>query len=210
MFYSKLFKLKGSSSLNKKFWSCKPKIKLIFRTLYKISYNILYFTLPLTLRIAILFSTLTHPLSIGLALLTHTIIICVLSGLFRPSFWFSYILFLIFLGGILILFIYVSSLASNEAFKIHFKSSLLIALSLPLSFTLIFLDLLLLPSKFFRSRLFLILENKTNLTTLSTSSIYSLTSFPLTTLVILYLLLTLIVIVNIINISSRPLRASKF
>nr|QXU57698.1 NADH dehydrogenase subunit 6 [Cherax quadricarinatus] len=170
----------------------------------------LYFTLPLTLSVAILFTTLTHPLSMGLVLLTQTILICALSGLFGPSCWFSYILFLIFLGGMLVLFIYVSSLASNEAFKIHFKSSLLITLSLPMSFTLIFLDLLLLPSKFSKSSLFLILSNKTNLATLSTSSIYSITSFPLTTLVILYLLLTLIVIVSIISISSSPLRPSKF
>nr|CDN96560.1 NADH dehydrogenase subunit 6 [Cherax quadricarinatus] len=170
----------------------------------------LYLTLPLTLSVAVLFTTLTHPLSMGLALLTQTIFICTLSGLFGPSYWFSYILFLIFLGGMLILFIYISSLASNEAFKIHSKSSLLIALSLPMSFALIFLDLLLLPSKFSKSSLFLILSNKTNLATLSTSSIYSTTSFPLTALVILYLLLTLIVIVSIINISTSPLRPSKF
>nr|CDL72665.1 NADH dehydrogenase subunit 6 [Cherax sp. HG-2014a] len=170
----------------------------------------LYFIFPITLSMAILFSTLTHPLSMGLTLLMQTILICILSGLFSTSFWFSYILFLIFLGGMLILFIYVSSLASNEAFKIHLKSSLLIILSLPLSFILIFLDPLFFPSKFFNSSLFLTLENKTNLIILSTSPIYSSPSFPLTTLVILYLLLTLIVIVSIINISSSPLRPSKF
>nr|AJD80533.1 NADH dehydrogenase subunit 6 [Cherax sp. YPL-2015] len=173
-------------------------------------YNILYFILPITLSMAILFSTLTHPLSMGLTLLAQTILICMLSGLFSPSFWFSYILFLIFLGGMLILFIYVSSLASNEAFKIHLKSSLLLILSLFLTPIMILLDPLTLPSKFFNSSLFLILNNKTNLTTLSTSSIYSLPSFPLTILVILYLLLTLIVIVSIINISSSPLRPAKF
>nr|YP_009116453.1 NADH dehydrogenase subunit 6 [Cherax holthuisi]AJD80481.1 NADH dehydrogenase subunit 6 [Cherax holthuisi] len=173
-------------------------------------YNILYFILPITLSMAILFSTLTHPLSMGLTLLTQTILICMLSGLFSASFWFSYILFLIFLGGMLILFIYVSSLASNEAFKIHLKSALLLSLSLFLGPALISLDPLSLPSKFFNSSLFLILKNKANLTTLSTSSIYSLPSFPLTILVILYLLLTLIVIVSIINITSSPLRPSKF
>nr|YP_009116492.1 NADH dehydrogenase subunit 6 [Cherax boesemani]AJD80520.1 NADH dehydrogenase subunit 6 [Cherax boesemani] len=170
----------------------------------------LYFIFPVTLSMAILFSTLTHPLSMGLTLLTQTILICMLSGLFSPSFWFSYILFLIFLGGMLILFIYVSSLASNEAFKIHLKSSLLIVLSLSFTPVLILLDPLSFPSKFFNSSLFLALENKTNLTTLSTSSIYSLPSFPLTILVIMYLLLTLIVIVSIINTSSSPLRPSKF
>nr|CDL72691.1 NADH dehydrogenase subunit 6 [Cherax sp. HG-2014b] len=170
----------------------------------------LYCILPVTLGMGILFSTLTHPLSMGLTLLAQTILICVISGLFSPSFWFSYILFLIFLGGMLILFIYVSSLASNEAFKIHFKSSLLIALPLCISPILVSLDPLCLPSKLFNSSLFLVLENKTNPTTLSTSSIFSLPSFPFTILVILYLLLTLIVIVNIINITSGPLRPSKF
>lgn len=63
-----------------------------------------------------LFIIIKHPLSIGAVLLFQTLFIAVFSGLTLPSFWYSYILILIFLGGILILFIYVASMASNEKF----------------------------------------------------------------------------------------------
>ena len=63
-----------------------------------------------------LFMTIKHPLSMGAVLLFQTLIIAVFSGLILPSFWYSYILVLVFLGGILILFIYVASMAANEKF----------------------------------------------------------------------------------------------
>lgn len=62
-----------------------------------------------------------HPLAIGLALLMQTLFIALSTGLVAPSFWFSYILFLVFLGGMLVLFIYVASLASNEIFRFSTK-----------------------------------------------------------------------------------------
>nr|YP_009002575.2 NADH dehydrogenase subunit 6 [Cherax preissii] len=172
-------------------------------------YNILYFILPFTLGTAIMFSTLSHPLSMGLTLLIQTILICILSGLFNASFWFSYILFLIYLGGMLILFIYISSLASNENFKINFKFMALIPILLLISLLLILTDPMIYPSKFFNSSTFMILENKINFSYLTSGPIYSLPSTLLTFFMILYLLLTLIVVVNIINISSSPLRPSK-
>lgn len=73
-----------------------------------------------------------------------------------------------------------------------------LALSLPFTF----LDEILLPSKFFNSSVFLVLE-KINSVHLSTSTIYSLPSSLLTTFIITNLILTLIVVVKIINFSSR-------
>nr|QXU57646.1 NADH dehydrogenase subunit 6 [Cherax punctatus] len=169
----------------------------------------LYFIIPSIISMAILFTTLSHPLSMGLTLLIQTILICILSGLFSSSFWFSYILFLIFLGGMLILFIYVSSLASNESFKMRFSSGLMVVFSLLITLPLVSLDPLLLTSKFYNSSVFLSLSNKINPIYLSTSTIYSSPSTSLTIFMISYLLLTLIVVVKIINISSSPLRPTK-
>nr|QNV11699.1 NADH dehydrogenase subunit 6 [Rhamphomyia barbata] len=64
-----------------------------------------------------IFMQMNHPLAMGLMLLMQTFLICLITGLMTKSFWFSYILFLIFLGGMLVLFIYVTSLASNEMFS---------------------------------------------------------------------------------------------
>lgn len=62
-----------------------------------------------------------HPLSFGLILLLQTIYTCLISGLINLNFWYSYILFLVLIGGILILFIYITRIASNEKFKFNIK-----------------------------------------------------------------------------------------
>jgi len=43
--------------------------------------------------------------------------ICLIRGTIYRRFWFSYILFIIIIGGILVLFIYITRLASNEIFS---------------------------------------------------------------------------------------------
>nr|AND96247.1 NADH deshydrogenase subunit 6 [Scaptodera rhadamistus] len=58
-----------------------------------------------------------HPLSMGLTLLIQTINLSLYLGFFNLNYWFSYILFLIMVGSMLILFIYMTSIASNEKFK---------------------------------------------------------------------------------------------
>nr|DAA06218.1 TPA_exp: truncated NADH dehydrogenase subunit 6 [Drosophila persimilis] len=78
----------------------------------------------LILTTSIIFLNMIHPLAMGLTLLIQTIFICLISGLMTKSFWYSYILFLIFLGGMLVLFIYVTSLASNEMFNLSISSTL--------------------------------------------------------------------------------------
>jgi NADH-ubiquinone oxidoreductase chain 6 len=63
-------------------------------------------------------------------------LVALFSSLFISSFWYSYILILVFLGGMLILFIYVASIASNEVLNLRRKT-------LYLSTPLVFLGLLL-------------------------------------------------------------------
>nr|UUJ36794.1 NADH dehydrogenase subunit 6 [Epeorus sp. 01 ZXM-2022a] len=74
--------------------------------------------LILCLAVGFTFLNMSHPLAMGLMLLCQTLLMALITGLLAPSFWFSYILFLVFLGGMLILFIYVTSLASNEMFSV--------------------------------------------------------------------------------------------
>nr|QAX91394.1 NADH dehydrogenase subunit 6 [Parastacus brasiliensis] len=170
----------------------------------------LYFILPLTITLSLMFTFLTHPLSMGLTLLTQTIAICVLSGLHNFSFWFSYILFLIFLGGMLILFIYMASLASNEAFEVSLPLPVTLCFfSTILSLILFFIDPMVSPSSksyTFSSLSFLVDKISPMLTT--SSMIFSAPPIFFTIFVILYLLLTLIVVVKIINNTSNPLRFS--
>nr|YP_009179468.1 NADH dehydrogenase subunit 6 [Cypridopsis vidua]AJY78607.1 NADH dehydrogenase subunit 6 [Cypridopsis vidua] len=74
-----------------------------------------------------LFLMSSHPLIMGFILMLQTLLFAVLSGIIMSSYWYSYILILVFLGGLLILFVYVSSMASNE--KLNFSPlALMIAL----------------------------------------------------------------------------------
>nr|QUB07069.1 NADH dehydrogenase subunit 6 [Lilioceris yunnana] len=67
--------------------------------------------------LAITFMFLSHPLSLGLILLTQTLMVSLNTGMMNLNFWFSYILFIVMIGGMLILFMYMTSVASNEKFK---------------------------------------------------------------------------------------------
>nr|YP_008815697.1 NADH dehydrogenase subunit 6 [Engaeus lengana]AGZ13066.1 NADH dehydrogenase subunit 6 [Engaeus lengana] len=168
----------------------------------------LYFLTPLILTVSLIFMHLTHPLSMGIALLTQTILICLLAGIFNPCFWFSYILFLIFLGGMLILFIYVSSLASNEPFKMQplwMKATMMTTL---LAFWSVWSDSLSTLSDSFLTSSEMNFHMKMNSSLTSTKVLYSSSSFYLTSFMIIYLLLTLLVTVKIISITSGPLRPS--
>nr|YP_009123034.1 NADH dehydrogenase subunit 6 [Austropotamobius pallipes]AJK90918.1 NADH dehydrogenase subunit 6 [Austropotamobius pallipes] len=167
------------------------------------------FLIPLILFVSILFSQLNHPLSMGLTLFSQTILICLSAGYYSHSFWFSYILFLIFLGGMLVLFIYMTSLASNEMFNPSFNYLYFIfLLTLTLSFTLLFLDPLMIYSNFNLLSSSIMSMHKFNMTSLLVSTIYNYSPMFFTLFLINYLLLTLFVVVNVINPLSSPLRSN--
>nr|WMQ53360.1 NADH dehydrogenase subunit 6 [Portunus armatus] len=162
--------------------------------------------IPFILLLSVLFTRLSHPLSMGLTLLIQTILISLTAGLSTYSYWFSYILFMIFLGGMLVLFIYVTSLASNEPFFFSWSAfSMSISILFALMPLVIFWDSLMgstmtqLPLSSFSfdsSNVFII------------SWIYSFNLMNFTLYIILYLLLTLVVVVKITNLFKGPLRLS--
>nr|QBC73199.1 NADH dehydrogenase subunit 6 [Peltospira smaragdina] len=57
-----------------------------------------------------------HPLSLGLCILLCSLSVCLLIGALSYS-WFGFILFLIFVGGLLVMFAYVSALTPNVYFS---------------------------------------------------------------------------------------------
>nr|YP_009434372.1 NADH dehydrogenase subunit 6 [Athetis lepigone]ATE89015.1 NADH dehydrogenase subunit 6 [Athetis lepigone]ATE89028.1 NADH dehydrogenase subunit 6 [Athetis lepigone]ATE89041.1 NADH dehydrogenase subunit 6 [Athetis lepigone]ATE89054.1 NADH dehydrogenase subunit 6 [Athetis lepigone]ATE89067.1 NADH dehydrogenase subunit 6 [Athetis lepigone] len=157
---------------------------------------------------------LNNPLSMGLMILIQTLLTCLLSGMLIKTYWFSYILFLTFLGGLLVLFIYVSSIASNEMFKplINIKK---------MFFFIIFLMLIIIQimymnniswmnfsinsdmDNFMNLLLFFNNENKINL-----SKLYNNQTFLIMLMLVIYLFITLIAIVKITNIFYGPIRSS--
>nr|QNH82851.1 NADH dehydrogenase subunit 6 [Dendroleon pantherinus] len=166
--------------------------------------NLLLASLNITLSLN--FTQIKHPLAMGLTLLVQTIIISLTCGLYTHSYWFAYILFLIMLGGMLVLFIYVTSLASNELFSFSFKnltmSLMLISLMM---FTITFMDNLMIlmnnmeMTNFNYNNFFV--ENE-----LSLIKLYNNPTMNITVMMMNYLLLTLIVVVKIVNMNYGPLR----
>lgn len=151
-----------------------------------------------------------HPLTITLIIILQTLIICLSTGIIYQRFWFSYILFLVFLGGILVLFIYITRLASNEIFKIP---SWTIIIILTILITIIIIYLIIdssLWSSIINNNDIININNNTSViyseSNLSLTKLYNNPSNIITLILVIYLFLTLIVIVNITNIFKGPLR----
>nr|YP_010853109.1 NADH dehydrogenase subunit 6 [Margaritifera laevis]WGM81327.1 NADH dehydrogenase subunit 6 [Margaritifera laevis] len=58
-----------------------------------------------------------HPLSLGLMILLLAFISCTLIASASP--WYAYMLFFIFIGGMLVMFAYIASLSPNTTFSIN-------------------------------------------------------------------------------------------
>nr|AQT19250.1 NADH dehydrogenase subunit 6 [Zeugodacus depressus] len=162
-----------------------------------------------TLISSFIFIQMNHPLAMGLMLLIQTLQICLLTGLMTKSFWFSYILFLIFLGGMLVLFIYVTSLASNEMFSLSMKLTIMcIMITMILTLIFMFMDKSLttpfmqnLEMQPTHQMNILLPENALNL-----HKLYNFPTNLITILLMNYLLITLIAVVKITKLFYGPLR----
>nr|WDA94007.1 NADH dehydrogenase subunit 6 [Apotropina sp.] len=164
----------------------------------------------LSLIISFIFLQMNHPLAMGLTLLIQTIFISLMIGLLTKTFWFSYILFLIFLGGMLVLFIYVTSLASNEMFsfstKLFVYTSMFLVINILLMY--LFMDQMLFNMNIFNNEMnssinenMFFMENSLNL-----NKLYNYPTNLITILLMNYLLITLIAIVKITKLFYGPLR----
>nr|QVM79241.1 NADH dehydrogenase subunit 6 [Grammoptera ruficornis] len=159
----------------------------------------------LLIMMSLTFIFLNHPLAFGSILLIQTILISLITGKLTYNFWFSYILFLIMIGGMLILFIYMTSIASNEKFKMSYKLIMFNCLLLPLiMLCLIFMDYYF--DNFNINTLELINQNMYPSYKLSMNKFMNWPNNLIIYMMILYLLMTLIAVVKITKIQSGPLR----
>nr|YP_003848718.1 NADH dehydrogenase subunit 6 [Teinopalpus aureus]ADK66461.1 NADH dehydrogenase subunit 6 [Teinopalpus aureus]WKW76339.1 NADH dehydrogenase subunit 6 [Teinopalpus aureus]WLF86376.1 NADH dehydrogenase subunit 6 [Teinopalpus aureus]WLN31367.1 NADH dehydrogenase subunit 6 [Teinopalpus aureus] len=158
---------------------------------------------------------LNHPLSMGLMIFLQTMLTCLLSGMLIHSYWFSYILFLVFLGGLLVLFIYVSSIASNELFSMNsfLLTTMIITFTFFLLLSIMFMYNLYWLNFYYNkemnsminSFIFFNNENKINL-----SKLYNNQTYLLMMMLIIYLFITLVTVVKITNIFFGPLRSINY
>nr|YP_009420012.1 NADH dehydrogenase subunit 6 [Manticora tibialis]ASN65999.1 NADH dehydrogenase subunit 6 [Manticora tibialis] len=157
-----------------------------------------------------MFMFMNHPMSMGLILLIQTILISSLSGMLSFSFWFSYILFLIMIGGMLVLFMYMTSLASNEMFNLSIKLMIMaMTMSIIMISMLLIMDYMI-NIPLFKNIDFIELINQMNLlkneNIQTLNKIYNIPNNLITLILINYLFLTLIAVVKITDVKNGPLR----
>nr|AQP27959.1 NADH dehydrogenase subunit 6 [Dicuspiditermes nemorosus] len=148
---------------------------------------------------SMMFTQMKHPLAMGLILLLQTTMVCIISGMMYKTFWFSYILFMIMIGGMLVLFMYMTSLASNEMFSPSNKMLVTMLMMMPIL-------MYMMPGSTNNKEMNPHETMMENEITATTTVMYNQMMGTMTTLLVLYMLLTLIVVVNIINVTSGPLR----
>nr|AUJ22061.1 NADH dehydrogenase subunit 6 [Chonosia crassipennis] len=149
----------------------------------------------------LMFMMTKHPISMGCVLLMQTILASLLCGMSMKLYLFSYILFLIFVGGMLILFMYMSSIASNE--KFYSLNVMMFLIMYVISYMIVMYTSNKLDDNSLNDNIML-LNPYINF---MMEKLYMFPSGMLTLMIVIYLLFTLIVVSNIVGIKFSPLRS---
>nr|AML26600.1 NADH dehydrogenase subunit 6 [Scolytinae sp. BMNH 1274713] len=162
-------------------------------------------TLLLNCIMSSLFIFLKNPLSKGYMLLLLTVTTALSSSIMFVDSWFGYILFLIMVGGMLVAFIYMTSIASNEKFVFPSNKIMMIfALSMMmLMFFMFKMNLSLQDLNYFLMSSQEMHEIKPMM---SMKKIFNSPILQLPILMMVYLLMTLIMVVKMTEFSKGPIR----
>nr|YP_010939916.1 NADH dehydrogenase subunit 6 [Aularches miliaris]WLG65253.1 NADH dehydrogenase subunit 6 [Aularches miliaris] len=154
------------------------------------------------------FIKMNHPMSMMFIIIIQTLFIGMIIGNLMESFWLSYILFLTFIGGMLVLFIYITSIASNELFNIKINNWIMNSSFMILLFLFfLILDFTIMMDNFKNSDTKMFSKNFTfQEMSISLYKLYNNPTFMITIIMMMYLFLTLLVVVKITNIYKGPMR----
>nr|UDU84718.1 NADH dehydrogenase subunit 6 [Pyrgopsella youngi] len=146
----------------------------------------------------LMFLFMFHPLAMIFILILQTILISMSMYMITQFPWFSYTLILVFLGGMLILFTYMSNIASNEMFKPNLK------MFFPLMITPAPVLIMNMPKQNISPEIKSAFENQySNMIIMKP---FSWSIMPSTLLMAAYIILTLLVVVKISKMNRGPLR----
>nr|YP_010583062.1 NADH dehydrogenase subunit 6 [Eurhadina exclamationis]UGN61508.1 NADH dehydrogenase subunit 6 [Eurhadina exclamationis] len=141
---------------------------------------------------------MNHPMSMGLMLMIQTITIIMFMNKILTTSWFAMITFMMMMGGLLIMFMYMSSIASNEKFKLKLNLILMMIV------VLVIQDEMMMQNQINEMQEM----NDTKNIELSLTKIYNQKSMMLTILMVLYLLLTMISVTKMVKHHKGPLRTN--
>nr|YP_009643386.1 NADH dehydrogenase subunit 6 [Pyrrhopeplus posthumus]YP_009643399.1 NADH dehydrogenase subunit 6 [Pyrrhopeplus carduelis]APO08803.1 NADH dehydrogenase subunit 6 [Pyrrhopeplus posthumus]APO08816.1 NADH dehydrogenase subunit 6 [Pyrrhopeplus carduelis] len=160
----------------------------------------MYLSIMIMNMISFMLIWVNHPISMGLLIIAQTLNISMMIGLYSGSFWFSYIIIIVMLSGMLVLFIYMASIASNEKFHTPIKTIYLASIILSIGLIM-------------QVVMELELTSKNKLQLLTNTEILTLINMmnnkKIVILMVLYLFFSMFIISSIVNISKGPLRVNK-
>nr|YP_004934970.1 NADH dehydrogenase subunit 6 [Pielomastax zhengi]ADZ62112.1 NADH dehydrogenase subunit 6 [Pielomastax zhengi] len=169
---------------------------------------LLIWMLAMSMMSNIIFVTTSHPMFMIIMIITQTMAICTMSGMLMESFWMSYILLLIFLGGMMVLFVYITSIASNVNMSLDInRSYMTISMIVVIIMMMYFVDKTMLNQEIFNSETSVMGNEffpKEMINQLM--NMFNLPNSILTMLVIIYLFITLTAVIKITNIKYGPIR----
>nr|QCF39622.1 NADH dehydrogenase subunit 6 [Glomeridesmus spelaeus] len=143
--------------------------------------------------ISMIFTQLSHPMEMSILLIIMTLTISINSLMFSMTQWFSYILFLIYMGGVMVMFMYMSSLTPNK-FPTSIKK-----ISFIMTFPLLFF--------MFNNKILKIMNLKSSMSIMKS---FTFLSLNMTMIIILILMITMISIIMITQNKKTPLRPMSF
>nr|YP_010381706.1 NADH dehydrogenase subunit 6 [Augilina triaina]UDL72081.1 NADH dehydrogenase subunit 6 [Augilina triaina] len=153
---------------------------------------------------------LKHPVTLGFLLLIQTTLISMNMFKFLESTWYSYILFITIIGGMMVMFMFMASISSNEKFEMmKFKTSIslmIFMLILMMMMNLNFKEIL-----NFENEHMLKMEEKKLIfqefqETYSTFKFFNFNKNLITIIMMLILLITMISVNNIASSFEGPLK----
>nr|YP_009255681.1 NADH dehydrogenase subunit 6 [Stygobromus indentatus]AND97089.1 NADH dehydrogenase subunit 6 [Stygobromus indentatus] len=160
----------------------------------------------LIISITFLFIFMWHPMSITILIIFQAMIIAVNLYTCTQTSWFTYILLMAFLSGMMIIFAYISSIVPNETMT---KMSTLMLSSLVMMLIILLLLVIMSPDPLFFFSLFLDPSHFPNSTSISVFKIFNTKTNSMAMMLITYLLIVLIMSVKLTSISHGPLRTKK-
>nr|QID48539.1 NADH dehydrogenase subunit 6 [Celes skalozubovi] len=157
------------------------------------------------------FIKLNHPMMLMMMIIIQTLLIGLTTGLMMESFWMSYILFITFIGGMMVLFIYITSISSNEMINMKSMSMIYIMMML-LTMTAITYNVeKLMFTEMIKNTETMNMKYTMNFQemTMSLMKLYNNPTLIITIMMMIYLFIALLAVVKINNINQGPIRKMK-
>nr|QHV34330.1 NADH dehydrogenase subunit 6 [Gessius sp. 'rufidorsus'] len=146
-------------------------------------------------------SFLKNPMSMGMLLMMQTLLSTMIMSLMLKTSWFPMITFLMMIGGLMIIFMYMTSISSNEKFKLNLKIMLMMIIMMVIPLESMISEIQINEN--------MDMKYKT-IEKLSLMKMYSKKSISMCLLMVMYLLLSMITISKIVKHNEGPLRSKNY